>query len=132
MINFSVYFSWTIKRVVSLNEQGQLAFSESVGEPLHENVVEEIESNCNFSIGDYLELNDLMSPETSSSSSNNSSCVSTDSYDYFDADAFLFSVGDEDNMRSDEDSLDRRFSIPILIESSQTAVRPSSPGMANL
>ncbi|CAL9137104.1 unnamed protein product [Musa acuminata var. zebrina] len=107
---------------------GQPAFSESVGEPLHENVVEEIESNCNFSIGDYLELNDLMSPETSSSSSNNSSCVSTDSYDYFDADAFLLSVGDEDNMRSDEEYLDRRFSIPILIESSQTAVRPSSPG----
>ncbi|XP_018675726.2 uncharacterized protein LOC103976177 [Musa acuminata AAA Group] len=107
---------------------GQPAFSESVGEPLHENVVEEIESNCNFSIGDYLELNDLMSPETSSSSSNNSSCVSTNSYDYFDADAFLFSVGDEDNMRSDEEYLDRRFSIPILIESSQTAVRPSSPG----
>ncbi|CAL9079407.1 unnamed protein product [Musa textilis] len=107
---------------------GQLAFSESVDEPLHENVVEEIESNCNFSTGDYLELNDLMSPEISSSSSNNSSCMSDDSYDHFDADAFLFSVGDEDDMRSDEEYLDRRFSIPILTESSQTAVMPSSPG----
>ncbi|RWW28936.1 hypothetical protein GW17_00006566, partial [Ensete ventricosum] len=59
--------------------------------------------------------------------SNNSSCVSLDSYDYFDADAFLFSVGNEDNMRSDEEYLDRRSSIPILTESSQAAVRPPSP-----
>ncbi|WOL03950.1 hypothetical protein Cni_G12670 [Canna indica] len=113
---------WT----VSVDEQQQSSFCGNLTKTLNESILKDIDATNDFSDGDYLEVNDLCSRETSSSSSDNSSRMSVNSYDYFDADALL-SIGDEGNLRA-EGLLDHRFSISTVAESSQVVIRPPQSG----
>ncbi|XP_052202879.1 NAC domain-containing protein 96-like [Diospyros lotus] len=51
--------------------------------------------------GDFLELDDLADPESQSSCSDNTSCLSLTSDDYFDSQALLKDIGDEEHGRDD-------------------------------
>ncbi|KAG1366945.1 NAC domain-containing protein 96 [Cocos nucifera] len=116
-------------QMVGRDQQGQSVLSgTSVTGPETDSSAEDVYATCDFSKGDYLELNDLYSPETSSSSSDNSSRMSVTSDEYFDADALLRDIGNEHNPRLEEEHADYRYSISASIKSNQVVIRPPRPG----
>lgn len=113
-----------------MDEEGQSTFSESISEYLNENSVKDTYPKNDFSNEEYLELNDLCSPGTSSSSSDNSSHMSIDSYDYFDSGALLQSIQDEGYL-GEEERTNHMFSVSRAAESNQFVIRLPSPGTPN-
>lgn len=116
--------------MVGGDEQGQSVLSgTSVTDPVTDDCFEEKYATCDFSKGDYLELNDLYSSGTSSSSSDNSSLMSVNSDEYFDADALLRDLENEHNPRVEEEHVDCRYSVSASVKSNQVVIRPPPPGM---
>lgn len=116
--------------MVGRDQQGQSVLSgTSVTGPETYSSAEDVYAACDFSRGDYLELNDLYSPETSSCSSDNSSLMSVNSDECFDADALLRDLENEHNPRVEEEHVDCRYSVSASTKSNQVVIRPPQPGM---
>ncbi|XP_010939028.1 uncharacterized protein [Elaeis guineensis] len=112
-------------QMVGRDQQGQSVLSgTSVTGPETDSSAEDVYATCDFSKGDYLELNDLYSPGTSSSSSDNSSLMSVNSDEYFDADALLRDLENEHNPRVEEEHADCRYSVSASVKSNQVVIRP--------
>ncbi|XP_073105338.1 NAC domain-containing protein 13-like isoform X2 [Elaeis guineensis] len=116
-------------QMVGRDQQGQSVLSgTSVTGPETDSSAEDVYATCDFSKGDYLELNDLYSPGTSSSSSDNSSLMSVNSDEYFDADALLRDLENEHNPRVEEEHADCRYSVSASVKSNQVVIRPPPSG----
>ncbi|XP_008806192.2 NAC domain-containing protein JA2-like isoform X1 [Phoenix dactylifera] len=112
-------------QMVGRDQQGQSVLSgASVTGPETDSSAEDVYATCDFSKGDYLELNDLYSPGTSSSSSDNSSLMSVNSDECFDADALLRDIENEHIPRVEEEHVDCRYSVSASIKSNQVVIRP--------
>lgn len=87
---------------------------------------------CDFSNGEFLEINDLYCPEIPSASSDNSSLMSVNSDEFFDTDALLRDIETDHGLGVEEELTYHRFSISVPTESSQVVIRPSPPGISIL
>lgn len=101
-------------------------------EPLPENSNENMFGTCDFSNGEFLEINDLYCPEIPSASSDNSSLMSVNSDEFFDTDALLRDIETDHGLGVEEELTYHRFSISGPTESSQVVIRPSPPGISIL
>ncbi|XP_010943150.1 uncharacterized protein [Elaeis guineensis] len=111
------------------DEQGQSVLSgTSVTDPITDDRFEEKYATCDFSKGDYLELNDLCSSETSSSSSDNSSLMSVNSDEFFDADALLRDLENDHNVRVEEEHGECRYNVSASVKSNRVVIMPPTPG----
>lgn len=82
-----------------------------------------------FSRGDYLELNDLQDdPESNFSSSQNSSCPSKLSEEYFDSLALLRDLEEEDNIKTKENPSSSRYHFTHSARSDAVIIQPPSSG----
>ncbi|KZV20205.1 hypothetical protein F511_01062 [Dorcoceras hygrometricum] len=81
-----------------------------------------------FLRGDYLELNDLEDPESHSSSSQNSSCPSKLSDEYFDSLALLHELEEGGAADTEGKYLSSRYSITTPVKSNDVVVDPPSSG----
>ncbi|KAG1342121.1 NAC domain-containing protein 41 [Cocos nucifera] len=116
-------------QTVGAEEQGQLVSSgTSVTDSVTDDHFGEKYATCDFSKGDYLELNDLCSPETSSSSSDNSSIMSANSDGYFDADALLRDLENDHNLRVEEEHGEYRYNVSASVKSNRVVIMPPTPG----
>ncbi|XP_038977170.1 NAC domain-containing protein JA2-like [Phoenix dactylifera] len=119
-------------QMVAGDVQGQSVLSgTSVTVPVTDNCFEEMYATCDFSKEDYLELNDLYSPETSSSCSDNSSLMSVNSDEYFDADALLMDLKNEHNPRVEEGHVDCRYNVSASIKANRVVIMPPTPVCSN-
>nr|XP_009411038.1 PREDICTED: NAC domain-containing protein 72-like isoform X5 [Musa acuminata subsp. malaccensis]XP_009411039.1 PREDICTED: NAC domain-containing protein 72-like isoform X5 [Musa acuminata subsp. malaccensis] len=112
-------------------EQSALS-SRRPDEPLPENSNENMFGTCDFSNGEFLEINDLYCPEIPSASSDNSSLMSVNSDEFFDTDALLRDIETDHGLGVEEELTYHRFSISVPTESSQVVIRPSPPGISIL
>ncbi|XP_072977587.1 uncharacterized protein [Typha angustifolia] len=94
-----------------------------------ENSAEEMHALYDFSREDFLEMNDLLSLDSSSTSSDNSSNMSINSDEYFDADALLRDLQNENNLSMEVEHADCRFSISASVQSNRVIVSPPEPGL---
>ncbi|KAK4387578.1 hypothetical protein Sango_2364400 [Sesamum angolense] len=78
--------------------------------------------------GDYLELNDLEDPESHSSSSQNSSCPSKLSDEYFDSSAFLRDLEEEVNSFIPWSQSSSRYSFTASLRANDVFLQPASSG----
>ncbi|KAK4434491.1 NAC domain-containing protein 76 [Sesamum alatum] len=78
--------------------------------------------------GDYLELNDLEDPESHSSSSQNSSCPSKLSDEYFDSSAFLRDLEEEVNSFMPRNQSSSRYSFTASLRANDVILQPASSG----
>ncbi|XP_073052938.1 uncharacterized protein [Primulina eburnea] len=84
-----------------------------------------------LSRGDYLELNDLQDdPESNSSSSQNSTCPSKLSEDYFDSLGLLQDLEEEDRMKTKENPSSSRYHFTHTVGSDRVIIQPPSSGSA--
>ncbi|URE27176.1 Myosin N-terminal SH3-like domain [Musa troglodytarum] len=111
-------------------EQSALS-SRRPDEPLPGNSNENMFGTCDFSNGEFLEINDLCCPEKPSASSDNSSLMSVNSDEFFDTDALLRDIENDHGLGVEEELTYHRFSISAPTKSSQVVVRPSPPGSIN-
>ncbi|XP_073153450.1 uncharacterized protein [Henckelia pumila] len=82
-----------------------------------------------LSRGDYLELNDLQDdPESNFSSSQNSSCPSKLSEEYFDYLALLQDLEEEDNIETKENPSSSGYHFTHLLSSGDAIIQPPSSG----
>lgn len=84
------------------------------------------ESEC-ISRGDFLELNDLEDPLSNSSSSQNSSCTSKSSDEYFDSSAFLRDIEADENKKFQGQS-SSRYDFITSAEPSVVTLQPADFG----
>ncbi|KAL2498350.1 NAC domain-containing protein [Abeliophyllum distichum] len=80
-----------------------------------------------FSRGDFLELDDLVEPESLSSSSENSSCPSRTSDEYFDSLALLRDLGNEDNKQLQGKDLSK-YSFSASFRPDKVVMKPATLG----
>ncbi|KAL0392002.1 UNVERIFIED_CONTAM: NAC domain-containing protein 78 [Sesamum radiatum] len=78
--------------------------------------------------GDYLELNDLEDPESHSSSSQNSSCPSKLSDEYFDSSAFLRDLEEEVKSFIPWSQSSSRYSFTASLRANDVFLQPASSG----
>ncbi|XP_011074496.1 NAC transcription factor 29-like isoform X2 [Sesamum indicum] len=78
--------------------------------------------------GDYLELDDLEDPESHSSSSQNSSCPSKLSDEYFDSSAFLRDLEEEVNSFVPRSQCSSRYSFTASLSANDVILQPVSLG----
>lgn len=95
---------------------------------LSNNSMEGLQTGYDFSKEDFLELKDLYDPVSSSSSSDNSSIMSMNSDECFDAEALVRDIENEGDLNM-EDHIDYKFSVAPSARSKQVVVRPPSPGI---
>ncbi|THU71936.1 hypothetical protein C4D60_Mb04t06800 [Musa balbisiana] len=125
----SSQFDITLTQTVAEMDQAQSALSSRRPDgPVPENFCENMYRNCDFSKGEYLELNDFNSPETSSASSDNSSRMSVNSDELFDPDALLRDIENDHGLGVEEEYTECRFSISAPVKSSQVVIRPPPSG----
>ncbi|KAJ6808343.1 protein ATAF2-like [Iris pallida] len=124
-------------QVVGEDEQRRLELSGGppqnfvpLQDPVNANSEDDMQTNCDFSKGDFLELKDLYDPESSSTSSDNSSLVSMNSDDCFDAEAMLRDIENGSGQDMDQDRVDHRFNISTPLRSNQVVIRPPTSGSA--
>ncbi|URD96668.1 (No apical meristem) protein [Musa troglodytarum] len=128
-INLCLTVSANSSQTVAEMDQAQSALSSRrSAEPVPENFCENMSGNCDFSKGEYLELNDFNSLETSSASSDNSSRMSVNSDEYFDPDALLRDIENDHGLGVEEEYTECRFSISAPVKSSQVVIRPPPSG----
>ncbi|CAL9151955.1 unnamed protein product [Musa hybrid cultivar] len=128
-INLCLTVSANSSQTVAEMDQAQSALSSRrPDEPVPENFCENMYRNCDFSKGEYLELNDFNSPETSSASSDNSSRMSVNSDENFDPDALLRDIENDHGLGVEEEYTECRFSISAPVKSSQVVIRPPPSG----
>lgn len=96
-----------------------------VGIP-NDNSVEDVQAGYDFSKDDFIELKDLFDPVSSSSSSDNSSVVSMNSDECFDAESLLRDK-ENDGDQNVEERLDYRFNVTAPARSNQVVIPPASP-----
>ena len=87
-----------------------------------------MEAGYDFSKEDFVELNDLYDPESSSTSSDNSSLMSMNSDECFDAEALLGDIENEDDLNMEE-CVDYRFSVTSSVRSDQVVIHQPPPGI---
>lgn len=85
------------------------------------------EIDC-FSRGDYLELLDLDNPASRSSSSDNSSCMTMSSDEYFDSIALLRDLESESNQALAQKDKDCKLSVTASLRPDEVVVLPASQG----
>ncbi|MQL88842.1 hypothetical protein Taro_021412 [Colocasia esculenta] len=107
--------------------QGLAAVSDGSVEDLRPNRSAECQADCDFSVGDFMELNDLYDPESSSSSSDNSSCVSESSDEYFDSEALLRVLESESKLVNEGHHAEHNFSVSSSLRSERMIVQPPPP-----
>ncbi|XP_064959181.1 NAC domain-containing protein 60-like isoform X1 [Musa acuminata AAA Group] len=128
-INLCLTVSANSSQTVAEMDQAQSALSSRrPDEPVPENFRENMYGNCDFSKGEYLELNDFNSPETSSASSGNSSRLSVNSDEYFDPDALIRDIENDHGLGVEEEYTECRYSISAPVKSSQVVIRPPPSG----
>ncbi|CAL9755177.1 unnamed protein product [Musa acuminata subsp. burmannicoides] len=128
-INLCLTVSANSSQTVAEMDQAQSALStRRPDEPVPENFRENMYGNCDFSKGEYLELNDFNSPETSSASSGNSSRLSVNSDEYFDPDALIRDIENDHGLGVEEEYTECRYSISAPVKSSQVVIRPPPSG----
>lgn len=89
-----------------------------------------LELEC-FSRGDYLELKDLQDdPESNFSSSQNSSCPSKLSEEYFDSLALLQDLEEEDSIKTKENPSSTIYHFTPSVRSDNVMIQPPSSGSA--
>lgn len=79
-----------------------------------------------FSKEDFLELKDLYDPISPSSSSDNSSLMSMNSDEWFDAEALLRYIENEGGLETEE-HVDHRFSVTTSVPSDKVVIQPPPP-----
>ncbi|EEF52531.1 conserved hypothetical protein [Ricinus communis] len=80
-----------------------------------------------FPRGDYLELLDLDNPASPSSSSDNSSCLTMSSDEYFDSLALLRELDSESNQDLVQKNENCKFSISVSFKPNEVLMVPASP-----
>lgn len=85
------------------------------------------EIDC-FSRGDYLELLDLDNPASRSSSSDNSSCMTMSSDEYFDSIALLRDLESESNQALAQKDKDCKLSVTASLRPDEVVVLPAYHG----
>ncbi|XP_074572070.1 NAC domain-containing protein 13-like isoform X2 [Curcuma longa] len=115
-------------QTVAEKDQGESALSKSrPNEPVSSvNFSENLYDICDFSNGEYLELNDLYSPDTHASS-DDSSIMSINS-DEFDPAALLMNIGNDHGFGIQEERTKYDFNISAPVRSNQVLIVPSPPG----
>nr|XP_009395617.1 PREDICTED: NAC domain-containing protein 72 isoform X2 [Musa acuminata subsp. malaccensis] len=128
-INLCLTVSANSSQTVAEMDQAQSALSSRrPDEPVPENFCANMYGNCDFAKGEYLELNDFNSPETSSASSGNSSRLSVNSDEYFDPDALIRDIENDHGLGVEEEYTECRYSISVPVKSSQVVIRPPPSG----
>lgn len=124
-------------QVVGEDEQRQLELSGGppqdlvpLQDPVNGNSEDDMQATCDFSKEDFLELKDLYDPESSSTSSDNSSLVSMNSDDYFDGESMLRDIENGNSLKMDEDKVDHRFNVSTTVSSNPVVIRPPASGSA--
>ena len=79
--------------------------------------------------GDYLELDDLADPQSSSTSADNSSCSSFTLDEYFDSHALLLELEDKNNQGLRETGTSSKFSVTASVPPSEVVMLPATLGM---
>lgn len=82
-----------------------------------------------FFDGDYLELADLADPQSSSTSSDNSSCSSLTLDEYFDSHALLQALEDKNNNGLQEKDSNSKFSVTASVRPFEVVIQPATLGM---
>lgn len=82
--------------------------------------------------GDFLELLDLDNPASPSSSSDNSSCLTMSSDEYFDSWALLQEVESASNQDLVQKDKTCKFSVTESLRPNKVVVLPASPGSSNI
>ncbi|XP_042447014.1 NAC domain-containing protein 101-like isoform X1 [Zingiber officinale] len=114
-------------QIVAEKDQGESALSRSwPNEPVSMNFSENRYDICDFLNGEYLELNDLYSPDTHASS-DDSSIMSINS-DEFDPAALLMNIGNDHRFGIQEERTKYDFNISVPVRSNQVLIEPSPPG----
>nr|CAD1837771.1 unnamed protein product [Ananas comosus var. bracteatus] len=127
--NFSSQGPLNKSQIVAGDEPSVTNAGSLLNEPRSDHSAEEFNAMFDISNGDYLEINDLLSPDSSSSSSGNSSNRSNKFDELFDADALLRDLVNGRNSQSlQEERTDYRFSRSTLVRSNQVVIRPPQPG----
>ncbi|CDP07563.1 unnamed protein product [Coffea canephora] len=78
--------------------------------------------------GDYLELDDLADPQSSSTSADNSSCSSFTLDEYFDSHALLQELEDKNNQGLRETGTSSKFSVTASVPPSEVVMLPATLG----
>uniref|UniRef100_A0A1D1Z0V1 NAC domain-containing protein 29 n=1 Tax=Anthurium amnicola TaxID=1678845 RepID=A0A1D1Z0V1_9ARAE len=105
--------------------QGSLAVCNRSLEDSRPNHSAELHAACDFPSGDFLELKDLYDAE-SSSSSDNSSCLSRSSDAYFDSEALLRDLETENVQIVEERHTEQKFSISRSLRTDRVVIKPPS------
>jgi len=90
--------------------------------------MEGMEAGYDFSKEDFLELKDLYDPESSSTTSDNSSFMSMNSDECFDAEALLRDIENDGDLNMEE-HVDYRFSDTSSIRRDQVVIQQAPPGI---
>ncbi|XP_042493821.1 NAC domain-containing protein 83-like [Macadamia integrifolia] len=110
-----------------VNENGPTAVSErNLPNQRPDNPVQDLRENYDFSAGDFIELLDLVNPE-SPSSSENSSCLTMSSDEYFDSLALLRDIEAENTQKNQTNST---FCVSTSHGPKQLVLKPTSSGSA--
>ncbi|XP_042507464.1 NAC domain-containing protein 7-like isoform X2 [Macadamia integrifolia] len=113
------------------DENGPTAVSEkNLPDQRLDNPVENLDENYDFSREDYLELLDLVNPESPSSSSENSSCLTMSSDEYFDSSALLRELEGGKGENTQTNQTNSNFSVTTSHGPNQMVFEPTSSGSA--
>ncbi|ONK59864.1 uncharacterized protein A4U43_C08F11740 [Asparagus officinalis] len=118
-------------QVADEDKQRQLeSSSRHFEDSVNENSMEHMQAGYDFSKEDFLELKDLYDPISSSSSSDNSSFVSMNSDECFDAEALLRDIENEGGLDIEE-HVDYRLSVATAVRSNRVVIQPSPEAFSN-
>lgn len=110
-----------------MNKDDETENMVAAGRPPNLPVANLPETDC-FSRGDYLELQDLDNPASRSSSSDNSSCMTMSSDEYFDSIALLRDLESESNQALAQKDKDCKLSVTASLRPDEVVVLPASQG----
>lgn len=110
-----------------MNKDDETENMVAAGRPPNLPVANLPEIDC-FSRGDYLELLDLDNPASRSSSSDNSSCMTMSSDEYFDSIALLRDLESESNQALAQKDKDCKLSVTASLRPDEVVVLPASQG----
>ncbi|WOK92375.1 NAC domain-containing protein [Canna indica] len=119
------------KSFQTVDEKGEGKSASSgrrLDEPVHEASVENMFEIYDLSNGEYLELNDIYSPETPASS-DISSFMSVNSDEFFDPNEFLGVIESDHEVGVRQTNC--KFSVCAPVKSSQVIISPPLPGSIN-
>ncbi|XP_043709435.1 NAC domain-containing protein 72-like isoform X2 [Telopea speciosissima] len=114
-----------------IDENGPTAVSEkNLPDQRLDNPVQDLDENYDFSREDYLELLDLVNPESPSSSSENSSCLTMSSDEYFDSLALLRELEGGKVENTQMNQTNSNFSVSTSHSPNLMVFKPTSSGSA--